>query len=301
MPFGRIDDGFDGHPKRSLVSLAVDGLLMRAISRASRYLTDGFVEQQWVLEQLARETARQRARVLEEMVRFRVFEDFPCGRACVVTMPRLHRLRTRERDVTIGPFEVDGYLIHDYLHLNPARVEVEEQRELERKKKAGQRAREKQDALPWDLAGSGLSPGDIDPCPPGSPPLRGTPGRGGLGVQNGSSLVSIDARAPELPSGLAAQVETVLGVLAQSPRLHIDRVGIENAIAMYPNCDPVSAAREVITKVTDPAFHATNAAGLLRGALSNADLRIGRAGGHGRKSTSTGDRFQKYDVAAGLA
>jgi hypothetical protein len=46
----------------------------------------------------------------------------------------------------------------------------------------------------------------------------------------------------------------VVYVLRQCPRLHVDRIGVENAIAAWPNGDPMQAAREVVTWATDPAF-----------------------------------------------
>jgi hypothetical protein len=46
------------------------------------------------------------------------------------------------------------------------------------------------------------------------------------------------ARANELD----AQIVAVADVLLQCPRLHVDRIGVENAIAAWPNGDPIQAA-----------------------------------------------------------
>lgn len=60
----------------------------------------------------------------------------------------------------------------------------------------------------------------------------------------------------------------VVDVLGQCPRLHVEPVGVENAIAAWPGRDHIRAAHTVVTWATDPAFRSTNAARLLADALS---------------------------------
>lgn len=295
MPFGRVDDGFEGHPKRELVSLAADGLLMNAVSRACRHLTDGFVTEAWVRRQLEREPRRRRPEILRELLEHELLEVLSADHSVTVLAPRLVGVRKHARSVTVGPHPEPGYVIHDFLDYNPAKADVDERRATERDKKAEQRAKARQDALPWDVAGGAVSPGDSLSCPLGSPPLEGTPGRergeATASLLTATSDARADARAPtpRIPSELEQQVGEVIGVLAQVGRLHIDRVGVENAMASFPSRDAVAAAREVVTWATDPAFRSTNAARLLHKALSDQDLRASRPVGR-RSATSTGQR-----------
>ena len=136
MPYGRIDDGFHGHPKRRLVSLAADGLLVRAISRSSHYSTNGFVEDSWVAEQ---STTGERRKALQAAIEHQLLEPFPAGSVREIELRRPGR---RARSVTVGPFPVDGFLVHDFLVDNQADVEVREQREKATAKKRKQRSGE---------------------------------------------------------------------------------------------------------------------------------------------------------------
>lgn len=74
----------------------------------------------------------------------------------------------------------------------------------------------------------------------------------------------------------SSPLSEVFDVLRQSDRLHIDRVGVENAVGSWPGQDAVRAARTVITWVTDPAFNGTNAARLLDSALSKQQMAAKR-------------------------
>lgn len=67
---------------------------------------------------------------------------------------------------------------------------------------------------------------------------------------------------------LAGTVADTITVLGQCQRLHVDRVGVENAIASWPGRDAIRAARTVVMWATDPAFKTTNGAKLLGDALS---------------------------------
>jgi hypothetical protein len=80
------------------------------------------------------------------------------------------------------------------------------------------------------------------------------------------------------------QVTNAVYILRQCSRLHVDRVGVENAIAAWPNGDPVQAAREVVTWATDPGFRKTNGASLLGDALSKQQQRQQRPNGRAAKA-----------------
>jgi hypothetical protein len=77
--------------------------------------------------------------------------------------------------------------------------------------------------------------------------------------------------------GLRERIEQVVAILGQCRRLHIDQVGVENAVAAWPHGDAVRAARTIVTWATDPAFRSTNAARLLDQALSKQQQDAARA------------------------
>lgn len=288
MP-GWLDNGFHAHRKRELVALACDGLLARAISRASDQLTDGWVEATWVDKQTADNmlTRSQRRQVLELAIQNRLLERLRAGETCVLRGGVRRGLRRDEITVTVGPFDVDGYVIHDFLDCNRARTEVESRRQKDRERQRARRNGTAQDPLPWEHRGgsdgspsSSLSAGRHGLCPPDV--RRDSRDRDrGLRGETTSGGTSNDARA----RSSSPQVQQVLDVLHQAPRLHVDAVGVENAIDRWPNEDAVRAAREVITWVTDPAFRGTNGASLLNAALSReqqrrtAARRVGSRGG----------------------
>jgi hypothetical protein len=163
VPYGRVDDGFHAHPKRRRSSLAADGLLVRAISYASHYLTDGFVDDAWVRAQLPRRGARA---VLESALSAQLLDRFPAGSTTV----EVHRRPTGMVRCEVGPFTADGYLIHDYLADNLSREEVEEQRKRSRDKKRRRRSKPPADyspAPPPPTSAGSVSPGDT----PGDSPV----------------------------------------------------------------------------------------------------------------------------------
>lgn len=134
VPYGRLDDGFHAHPKRQRVTLAADGLLARAISYSSHYLTNGFVSEAWVRAQLP---ARRWRAVLESALSGPLLDHFAAGSTTTivpVSRPGLVRIE-------VGPFTEDGYLIHDYLEDNLSAKEVSEQQERARARKNRHRSR----------------------------------------------------------------------------------------------------------------------------------------------------------------
>lgn len=114
MTWARFDDGMGDHRKvrRTLraAGLSAFGLHALAILHSARYLTDGFVEREFVDEtfDVSRTKARERAAILRELERQGMWE----------------------------PVGDDGWRIHDYLDHNPSRAEVEEKRRRDNERKA---------------------------------------------------------------------------------------------------------------------------------------------------------------------
>jgi hypothetical protein len=110
-------------------------------------------------------------------------------------------------------------------------------------------------------------------------------------VEKKESVGSARATSP-----LAATVSEVEAVLSQCPRLHVDRVGVENAIAAWPGRSPVAAAHTVVTWATDSTFRNTNGAKLLGDALSKQST--GASPGRPGAPAAVPAEFAKYDIAA---
>lgn len=297
MPWFRTDDGFHSHPKRAMVDVATDGLWVRAGSYCAGHSTDGFIAASWVQAQLK---PHQRKRVLEEALSAGLLEPFDAGDMRVLVAPKRQGLRPQQIEVTVGPHQQDGYLVHDFLHYNRARSEIEELRAGEANKKRAQRARDKQGTLAWDEAGNGHVPkGQVD-LSPGESPLGGLREGKGRTTERSEPRSEVDARTPEL----AAQVAEVVAVLGQCDRLHIDSVGVENAIVAWPDCDPVQAARGVVTAAVDPAFRYTNGSKLLYNELSRAKALMrptrGRAGSTSEQEKTSRRRSEALRDLAGL-
>jgi hypothetical protein len=256
MPRGWIDDLFESHPKRELVSLAADGLLMRAISISNRHLTDGFVSDEWVRQQLRRE-GRRAPKVLREALEAPLLEQFDAHTSCTIEAPKVPGLRLSARLIAVGPFRLAGYLIHDFFACNRARIEVEEKRANERGRKRIERG---QTSLP------------LDPPPPDVRTDVTTSGRGpgreeGSTSTNGAGELDARLRAEELPPG---QVGEVMAILDRADRLQLTGMmdsGIESAIAAHPGKDPIAAAHTVVAWVSDPAFRKTSPTGVFLDAL----------------------------------
>lgn len=120
--------------------------------------------------------------------------------------------------------------------------------------------------------------------------VRHPRGRGSDRERNGNGTDP----TPRARGPIASTIAEVETVLRQCQRLHVDRIGLENAVGSWPGRDPVQAARTVVTWATDPAFRTTNAAKLLGDALSKQPPPATTLDG--------GDPdFAKYDRAAGLA
>lgn len=120
MSWLKIDDGLAGHRKterllrrnRNGVGLAAMGLHTLAMCNSARYLTDGFVDREWVEDRLddAKVSGQARAKLVRALVdggQWRAVEG--------------------------------GWLIENFLEHNPSRAEVERRREEAAEKKRRQR------------------------------------------------------------------------------------------------------------------------------------------------------------------
>jgi len=101
MPWIRFEDNFPEHPKVLALSDGAFRLHVRAIGYAARHLTDGHVSS-----------------------------------AALRSMTRRPALPAEL--VAAGIWELngdDGYKVHDYLHYQPSRADVQEHREADRERK----------------------------------------------------------------------------------------------------------------------------------------------------------------------
>lgn len=109
MPWGKIDDNFFSHPKVLAAGTLACGLMIKAISYSSHYLTDGFIARE-AISSLISDTDDPIS-IAERLVKVRLFERVE-----------------------------GGYQIHDYLEYNPSKEEVERERGLTRKRQADYRS-----------------------------------------------------------------------------------------------------------------------------------------------------------------
>jgi hypothetical protein len=140
MAWGKLDDGYHGHRKIRRAGLAAVGVHAMAISYSSAYGLDGFVDVDWIAQVIP--DADERRAILERLLRLRLFEE--------VTRGEVRDVKNRAGvTVRVGPFEDDGYLLHDFLAYNPSAAEVSAERESRSKAgKMGAAKRWKSDSSP---------------------------------------------------------------------------------------------------------------------------------------------------------
>lgn len=143
MPWCKLDDGMGEHRKTRRViragGLGAFGLHALALLHASRYLTDGWVEAEFVDEmcEMAGDTTAEKDRMVAALVQRGVWEPADTG---------------------------DGWWVHDYLEYNPTRAKVEEQRRADAERKAEGRARaaaRTRPATPAAAPAPGRAPGEL--------------------------------------------------------------------------------------------------------------------------------------------
>lgn len=88
------------------------------------------------------------------------------------------------------------------------------------------------------------------------------------------------AGAPERDTILIgdSRLDETVGILQTAPRLFIDveRMGIANTLAAYPNADHVQAAHIAVANSSDPSYRTTDAAKALRYAIAELERQQSR-------------------------
>lgn len=123
MTWARLDDGFHSHPRVKRLSYTAVGVFAIGLSYAAHYETDGLLDSEFVKELRQRRGGKA---ALQELVDAGMFEE--------------------QNDGQLG--------VRNYLSFNPSRAELEQQREKNRGKQRGLRARRRQETLPWSGSSS---------------------------------------------------------------------------------------------------------------------------------------------------
>jgi len=243
VSWAKGDDLYDDRPKIRRAwrtSGYAVGLHWMAVTASCRHENDGLVDPEWLAGKLSVIPAKAGEQAVRALVELGLFEPLPAGETRTFT-------DRKGFTVTVGPLEEAAHIVHDYLEYQDSSAYLADRRRKDAERKArGGRATGSPDSerSPHGIPADSASPDPTRPLP--------TEGEGA-----GS------AREP-----LAELVADVIAVLRQCTRLHVDQIGVENAIASWPGRDHVRAARTVVTWVSDPAFNTTNAAKLLGDALS---------------------------------
>lgn len=129
MTWSRFDDGYDEHEKVQEAwhcAPAAVGLHAMAITMCARRQTNGVIPVRWIAQMLP--AARVRNASVRALVDVGLFDILAAGDIAELENPR-------GGTVTVGPFPEDRYLVHDFLEYNPSTVEVERNREWDRRRK----------------------------------------------------------------------------------------------------------------------------------------------------------------------
>lgn len=276
VSWSRFDDLYDDHPKVMAATHAcalAAALHPQAITASSRRESDGLVDPFWLLARAPERKRREEA--LEVLVGLALFDLLPAGETRTLA-------DAAGFSVVVGPFSETRYLVHDYLDYNPSSTQLQDRRRKDAERKASGRRKDSH-GIPDGVRA------DVSRTPDGP---RGSAGADPRPTPHPSPIPS----HPKPPTagadetGLASTVTAVVGLLEQCSRIHVDRVGVENAISAWPGRDPQRAARTVVTWVSDPAFRSTNGAKLLGDALSKQNP------GSAQAAAPVAD-FSKYDRA----
>lgn len=292
MPRAELDDRYDDHRKVKAATrqepLAA-ALHAQAITYCSRHETDGVIDALWLDDRLP---ARRREKVIAVLLELRLFDLLGAGET----------LTARDRfgwEVTIGPFESDQLVVHDFLDYNGSSVYRAHRRAKDLARKAtngstppippgrGRRFHADSERIP-----NGFQMDSARPSPAGAPAGTGVAGDPSTSTDEG------------LESDARARRDTVVEILSGCPRLHIDAtfVGIENALAMHPDTDAAAAARLAVVRASDLSWRTTDGARALEFALDELDRRGTRAGGRGHTGLhavpdETAERHARQDAA----
>jgi len=134
VSWSRFDDLYDDHPKLMAAMhtcpLAA-ALHAHAITAASRRESDGLVDPFWLLARVPNK--RRQDEALATLVRLRLYDVLPAGET-------LTRADAQGFEATIGPFDEQRYVVHDYLDFNPSSTQLAEKRRKDAlRKMAGRR------------------------------------------------------------------------------------------------------------------------------------------------------------------
>jgi hypothetical protein len=271
----RLDDALEGHRKRRRAGLEAFGLWCAALCYCGRYHTDGYVDAEWMAGEAPHR--RTRDKLVGRLVSVGLLDPLAAGEQKTVR-------DQHDNDVKIGPFSSDGWVVHDFLDLNPSSVEIAGKREKERLKKAKQR---------------GLSPGDT----PGDAP-RDTPGTG-RGTPRARASRPVPVPVEQTTTALA----DVAATLSSSDRFEpLDPQAdslLLRLIRQYPKVDPLEAATKACVWSLGPDWRTTNPVQAFETALRKLDeWRRDQAVRERDKPTANGmipDRDTCIDCGTGIS
>lgn len=130
MTWVKWDDGYDESEKVEDAwdaERATIGLHAQATTCCARRETDGVVPPRWLKAKLPER--RERQRVLAVMVKTRLFDVLPAGETVELPVKR-------GPAITVGPFDEDRYLVHDYLDHNDSSAYLQARRAADSERKA---------------------------------------------------------------------------------------------------------------------------------------------------------------------
>jgi hypothetical protein len=81
--------------------------------------------------------------------------------------------------------------------------------------------------------------------------------------------------APATPAAADRRLQETVAILSTAPRLFLDveRMGVANTLAAYPNADHVQAAHIAVANSSDPSYRTTDGAKALRYAIAELERR----------------------------
>ena len=138
MPWFRLDDKTDEHPKLARVGVLGLGLFVKAGLYCARNLTDGFIPERKAREIAASvfEAGHEPGEWLAQMVQAGLWDKVP-----------------------------DGYRVHDYLEYNPSRAKVEKQRADAKRRKQQWKERQEEQRGNTVPNAKKNAPGNTDSAP----------------------------------------------------------------------------------------------------------------------------------------
>jgi hypothetical protein len=120
MPWVKLDDKFHSNPKMEAAGNAARGLYCSALSYCGDHLTDGFVTLAWAKK--AGTTAER-----DKLTATHAWRPVKAGAVVAVNVKENVDRKTVEYELDLVAPD-DGYVIDDYLTMNPRREKVEKRR-----------------------------------------------------------------------------------------------------------------------------------------------------------------------------